>query len=148
MNWITKVIDSYAPFPNLHMKSNSWFASFDSLFDSFHKNAQSYPKYDLYQLNDKQSQIDVALAGWKREDISVEEHDGVLKISGVASTPPEEKTKKTVTKNISSRSFNLEFSLATYQKVTACKMVDGLLSVIVEIQEVKNNAKKIPILDK
>jgi molecular chaperone IbpA len=77
------------------------------------------------------------LAGFKREDISVEQEKNVLTIKG--SSESENETTY-IHKGIGARSFARTFSLSEFMEVAAVAMSDGILKVLV-IRNVPEEAK-------
>ena len=68
----------------------SLFVGFDSLFDELeriHSSARSndnYPPHNVVKIDEEKFLIELALAGFKKEDIQVEVKDGILKIKGLS----------------------------------------------------------------
>jgi len=89
-----------------------------------------YPPYNISQVEDNVYLIEIALAGVKREDISLQEDQGTLTVSY---TPAEkDENWNWLYKGIASRSFTQRFSLADNVKVKSAKMVNGLLTITLE----------------
>lgn len=87
----------------------------------------NYPPYNIEQLNDNEFLITLAVAGFKKKQIHIEESPNKLVISGES-----DKTDKETTylfKSIGSRNFKQSFRLSDYVKVTSAKLESGLLYV-------------------
>jgi molecular chaperone IbpA len=100
-------------------------------------NSTNYPPYNLAQVGEDSYMIELALAGFKREDISVEQEKNVLTIKG--SSEAEDETTY-IHKGIGARSFARTFSLSEFMEVAAVAMSDGILKVFI-IRNVPEEAK-------
>ena len=128
---------------------------FDDMFDQFENMLgngaltmqSNYPPYNIRKTGKDNYAIEVALAGFSKDDVEVEFEDKVL-------TVRTKKIEKTVEKNgdeiihkgISQRSFSKSFTIADDVKVGEAKLKDGLLTINCEkiIPEQKKK-KLIPI---
>ena len=110
----------------------SLFVGFDSLFDELeriHSSARSndnYPPHNVVKIDEEKFLIELALAGFKKEDIQVEVKDGILKIKGEMSNDERE----FVYKGISSRKFEKSFRLSEFCVIDGADFEDGILSLI------------------
>jgi molecular chaperone IbpA len=100
-------------------------------------NSTNYPPYNLAQVGEDSYMIELALAGFKREDISVEQEKNVLTIKG--SSEAEDETVY-IHKGIGARSFARTFSLSEFMEVAGVAMSDGILKVFI-IRNVPEEAK-------
>ena len=127
---------------------------FDSMFDQFESMLgnggmvqNNYPPYNIRKAGKDKYAIEVAVAGFNKDDVEVELEDNFL-------TVRTKKVDKTVEKNgdeiihkgISQRSFSRSFTIADDVKVNGAQLKDGLLTVTCEkiIPEQKKK-KLIPI---
>ena len=55
---------------------------FDRLFPPLHETTTNYPPYNLIQVSDTESRLELALAGFKKEQVNVYTQDGKLFIEG------------------------------------------------------------------
>ncbi|MFQ5508263.1 MAG: Hsp20 family protein [Leptospirillia bacterium] len=89
-----------------------------------------YPPYDVEVIGDDHYQITMAVAGFTREELSIDVHDRSLTVTG---KKPEEKGEhKYLHRGIARRGFVQKFQLADYVKVTGAGLADGLLTVTLE----------------
>lgn len=124
---------------------------FDKLFQLMEEiektniKSPTYPPYSIYKQTENVYIIDVAVSGFKKEDIAIETKNGSLTISGIYEKP--EKELHYLHRGISTRDFSHNFRLADNTVVKGAKITDGILSVILEnvIPEEKL-PRKIPIL--
>ena len=111
---------------------------FDNIFDHFsntleytHSQNQSYPPYNINKIDNLNWQIEMALAGFGKKDISVETANGQLKIQSV-DNESESKDDEVIHRGISKRKFTKSFTLADDVVVNAAELKDGMLLIDVE----------------
>ena len=124
----------------LDLFKDPFFIGWDRQFKDLEKvmhNSTNYPPYNLAQVGEDSYMIELALAGFKREDISVEQEKNVLTIKG--SSEAEDETTY-IHKGIGARSFARTFSLSEFMEVAAVAMSDGILKVFI-IRNVPEEAK-------
>ncbi len=131
----------------LDLFKDPFFIGWDRHFKDLEKvmhNSTNYPPYNLVEMGEDTYMIELALAGFKKEDISVEQEKNVLTIKGSS----EDDETKYIHKGIGARSFTRTFSLSEYMIVAGVTMENGVLRVLV-IREVPEEAKpkKFEILD-
>ncbi|URD61982.1 Hsp20 family protein [Sphingomonas sp. KRR8] len=102
---------------------------FDRLFDMLENNAASgngenYPPFDLIKVDDNKYRIEVAVAGFKREEIEITSHQNVLIVRGQKG---EEANANYIHRGIATRSFERRFALADHINVTGADLHDGML---------------------
>jgi molecular chaperone IbpA len=103
----------------------------------------SYPPYNIIK-DDNTYRIEIALAGFKKEDVDVVLAKNVLTISG--NTPKAEDDKNIAYRGIATRKFKRSFALSDNTEVKAAKMEDGML--VIEIEKVvpeEDQERKISI---
>jgi len=89
------------------------------------KGNTTYPPHNVIKDGEDSYGIELAVAGFSRDQITIETQDGLLKIVGEAQKDEREYTYK----GISTRSFTRQFTLAEYVEVTDASMKDGILSI-------------------
>ena len=99
------------------------FKRLDALADNPQRN---YPPYNLVKLDEEKQQLQVALAGFSKDEITVAVERKVLNISVNKST---EDTGEYVHKGISSRTFSRNWQLSDDTIVDEVTYNDGLLRV-------------------
>lgn len=102
---------------------------FDRLFDMLETNANSgngenYPPFDLIKVDENKYRIEVAVAGFKREEIEITSHQNVLIVKGQKG---EEANANYIHRGIATRSFERRFALADHINVTGADLHDGML---------------------
>ena len=103
---------------------------FDRLFDMMENNTgpsqDNYPPFDLIQLDENDYRIDLAVAGFKRDEIDITAQQNVLIVAG---KKQDEDESNFIHRGIATRSFERRFALADHIQVRAADLKDGLLSV-------------------
>ena len=87
----------------------------------------NYPPYNLIKLDDERQQLQLALAGFDKEDITVAVEKKVLNISVQKAT--DEESIDFVYKGISARTFSRNWQLSEDTIIDEVTFVNGLLSV-------------------
>lgn len=119
--------------------NDPFFIGFDKLTNRLanaHSNASGFPPYNVRKLEDDDNfMIELAVAGYNKESITIEEHEGTLTIKGERPDVDNEY----VHKGIAGRNFTRTFALGEYVNVTGAELKDGMLYVILkrEIPEEK-----------
>ena len=98
----------------------------------------NYPPYNLVKLDDEKQQLQLALAGFSREDIEVSVERKVLNINVQKS---DQEVGEYVHKGISSRTFSRNWQLSDETLVDEVTFVNGLLCVTLK-REVPEEARK------
>lgn len=115
---------------------HSNFIGFDHLWDEIARLSQgvdqSFPKHNVVKHNDTKYAIELALAGYRREDIVVELKEGILVVSG-ADTLGQDPEKEYLHKGISSKRFTKSFRLSEHVVVDGADFVDGLLVIDLKV---------------
>jgi len=98
----------------------------DRVFD-FQEAQSNYPPYNLIQLNNHESKLEIALAGFKKDELKVYTEFGKLYVEGKKEEP--ENNGEFVHKGLAQRSFQRVWTVSDDTKVGSVKFEDGLLSV-------------------
>ena len=87
----------------------------------------NYPPYNLIQLNNHESKLEIALAGFKKDELKVYTEFGKLHVQG---TKEESEVDGTfVHQGLAQRSFQRVWTVSDDTKVGSVEFVDGLLTV-------------------
>jgi len=119
----------------LDLFQDPFFVGFNRELERFRKvqtNSSGYPPYDIVKIDDDTYEIDIALAGFSKEDIDVTVDNGSLIIKGDKQSNTSDESTTTVYKGISSRKFTRIFALGEYMEVTNAELQDGLLTIKIE----------------
>ena len=99
----------------------------------------NYPPYNVINGSDGRTILEVALAGFSREDLKVESERNVLTVS--ANKAPPDKERKYSHKGISYRTFARNWQLGDDTKVDSVEFVDGLLTITL-VRELPDKQKR------
>ena len=118
-----------ADLPALMEKITKNSIGLDNYFDDFFKiqTPSNYPPYNLVQLNNHESRLEVALAGFKKDEVKVYTEFGKLHVEGIKE---EKETDVEYThRGLAQRSFTRTWQLSDDCEVRQVVFADGLLSV-------------------
>jgi molecular chaperone IbpA len=118
---MTFTLDKYMPY-------TIGFDSFFNSLDSITGDVKGYPHYNIKKLDDNKWSIELALAGFSKDDIEIEVKDNMMTINGELKSEDNEY----VYKGISSRKFSKSFTLAEFTECESATMENGILSIILE----------------
>ena len=116
----------------------------DGLFKQLVRTNQvnsSFPPYNIVEVAGG-TLVEVALAGYSKEDISVVVNEGVLSIEGAGK---EDDQTTHIHKGIATRKFKRSFRLGEYVEVKSADFSNGLLTVTLE--EIIPEEKKPKVID-
>ena len=104
---------------------------FDRLFDLLENSAagqsgENYPPFDLVKVDDNKYRIDLAVAGFKPDEVDITAQQNQLVVTGRKN---DEDGADYVHRGIATRSFERRFGLADHIQVTSADIKDGLLSI-------------------
>lgn len=112
------------------LRSTVGFDNLAALLDTIKSRSEleeSYPPYNIEKLEGESYRIEIAVAGFSKEDITVTAHQNRLIIAGrKAST---KKDRNFLYKGIAERSFEHAFNLADFVHVEEVLLEDGLLKI-------------------
>ena len=112
---------------------------FDRIFDnlqacrpSLYNNVTStgFPPYNIQKVGDYNFTIEMALAGFSKDDIEVEVADGTLSVRSDKKEEPDDEF--TYHRGISYRKFERKFTLADDLVVNGAKLENGMLTIDLE----------------
>lgn len=87
----------------------------------------SYPPYNVIKIDDDNYRLDLALAGFEKEDVDVSVKDGTLYIKG--EKLEDEVDQNFVYRGIATRKFTRSYALAEYMEVEDAEFSNGILSI-------------------
>ena len=101
----------------------------DNYFDDFFKiqTPSNYPPYNLVQLNNHESKLEVALAGFKKDEVKVYTEFGKLFVEGIKED--KEGDVEYTHRGLAQRSFKRSWTLSEDCEVRQVVFEDGLLSI-------------------
>jgi len=107
---------------------------FDRLFDMLENSSvgqaqENYPPFDLIKTGENDYCIQLAVAGFKPEEIDITAQQNVLIVSGRKSDESGEKDGDFIYRGIANRSFERRFALADHIQVRGADLKDGMLAI-------------------
>jgi len=129
---------------------------FDNMFDQFESllsdgglsTQSNYPPYNIRKTGKDKYAIEVAVAGFNKDDVEVEYEDNLLtvKTKKVDKAVEKDMDGEIIHRGISQRSFSRSFTIADDIKVEGAEIKDGLLTINCEkIVPEQKKRKLIPI---
>jgi molecular chaperone IbpA len=91
--------------------------------------AQSYPPYNIVKNNERDYAIEIAVAGFKKDEIDITAEANKLTVSGKVKAS---QTGEYLHKGIANRDFSHDFTLAETVIVRSADIEDGLLIIRLE----------------
>ena len=115
---------------------------FDNIFDHFENMFDgdvmtipqvNYPPYNIVRTGDNTYDIELALAGFSKDDINVEYENNVLTVKSIKKADEkDEQSSGVIHRGISKRMFTKSFTVADDVEVKGAELKDGLLKVSLE----------------
>jgi molecular chaperone IbpA len=112
------------------------FEHFERMFndDFFNVPTVNYPPYNIVKTGANTYNVEVALAGFSRDDVSVEFAEGILTIKSKDKTASDKQDTDgdIIHKGISKRYFSKSFTVSDDVEIKGAELKDGLLTVSME----------------
>ena len=134
--------------PNLTPFNNPFLVGFDELEQMLlrvAKGADSFPPYNVEQLDATTFEITMAVAGYSEEDLDIMQEDNQLVIRGRQEHDP---NRHYLHQGIAARSFIKSFVLADGMQIKGAVLENGLLIITLQKPQKNPNIKKIAITKK
>ena len=116
-------------FDNLFDHFENFFDEYDNVRSSLTGN---FPFYNIVKKENNKFDIEVALAGYDKKDITVEYADSILTIKSVKETKSDEKKDGVIHQGIAKRTFSKVFTVADDVEIRGAQLKNGLLKVSLE----------------
>ena len=125
---------------------------FDDMFDQFENMLgnggltmqSNYPPYNIRKTGKDNYSIEVALAGFNKNDVEVEFEDNLLTVRTKQISKSENNSDGEILhKGISQRQFARSFTIADDVKVNSAQLKDGLLTIACERIVPEHKKKKL-----
>ena len=117
---------------------------FDKLVDYGNTNYETggFPPYNIRKTDDLKHVIEIALAGFSKDEIEVILTDGVLEIksSDLPTTTKQYDSDVLIHKGIAKRAFTRKFTLADDIEIKDAKLINGLL--LIDLEQIVPEHKK------
>ena len=111
---------------------------FDSLFDELENYKPiNYPPYNISKIKDGEYKVEMAVAGFTKQDITVTVKENILAVKG----KKEKSESDFLYKGIGERSFSQNFRLAEFMYIDKAELKDGILRIALK-QELPEEKKE------
>ena len=112
---------------------DSIFEEFDRMLESTERYNSNYPPYNIHRLNDTDYKIEIALAGYSKDDIELELKENTLTVRNKTKEKViNENGNGVIHKGISTRHFERSFTISEDIKVKNAELKNGLLNIDLE----------------
>lgn len=115
---------------------DKFFVGFDDQFnriakmhDEITKNIPNYPPYNIYKTDENKYTVELAVAGFGKQDIEIEFDNDKLIIKGKAS---DDTNNNFLYKGIATRAFTRTFALDDQMVVQNASLLNGMLRIALE----------------
>ena len=98
------------------------------VFD-LHETTTNYPPYNLIEVSNVESLLEIALAGFKKKEVNVYTQDGKLFVEG-NQQEDKESSQNYVHRGLAQRSFTRTWSLSDETEVRSVEFENGLLTIV------------------
>ena len=117
---------------------------FDNVFDHFERmmddgwhtlpTASNFPPYNIVKTGNNTYDVELAVAGFGKDDIEVQYEDNILTVKSKKSDKTEQKDEdgNMIHRGISKRFFSKSFTIADDMEIKGAELKDGLLKVSME----------------
>ncbi len=89
--------------------------------------ASGYPPYNIERTDENAYRIEIAVAGFKPEELTIEAKESVLTVQGRKAANDE--TRRFLHRGLAERNFERRFQLAPHVWVVDAQLTDGLLAI-------------------
>ena len=125
---------------------DSIFEEFDRMLESPERYNSNYPPYNIRKLSDNDYKIEVALAGYSKDDIELELKDNTLTIRNKTKEKViNDESNGVIHKGISTRQFERSFTISEDIKVKNAELKNGLLNI--DLERIIPDEKKPRLID-
>jgi molecular chaperone IbpA len=121
---------SFSPFTKNSVGFDEIFPRLTSMVENLSK-IPTYPPYNIKKIDENKYVIEMAVAGFARQDIEITIDDGILTIKGQINNAEEDKSNY-IFKGIADRVFTRKFTLADTVVVKNADMLNGMLKIWLE----------------
>jgi len=113
-------------FDNIFDHFESFFDEYDNVRSSLTAN---FPFYNIVKKENNKFDIEIALAGYDKKDISVEYADNLLHIKSIKETKSDQEKDGVIHQGIAKRYFSKTFTIADDVEIEGAELKNGLLKV-------------------
>jgi molecular chaperone IbpA len=140
-----------SPLSSLLSDGEKWMVGFDDVFnnlvekweegfDGFHE----YPASNIKRIDDSHYRIEISLAGFHRNELSVDREGDTLVVMGSKSEETAKEQEDYLQRGIKAKSFRQSFQLTEHDQVLDAALKDGILEINIK-RESNGSRKKLGI---
>jgi molecular chaperone IbpA len=136
----------FKDFDRFYVGFDDHVAKMAQVHKEFVKNIPGYPPYNIRKVDENKYQIEMAVAGFGKQDIDIELADSKLIIKGSAQSDTDDTDY--MFKGIGTRAFTRTFAIDDQVEVQSAELVNGMLKVFLEkLVPEEKKPKKVKIKD-
>tara|TARA_B100000427_G_scaffold303295_1_gene287734 strand:+ start:313 stop:756 length:444 start_codon:yes stop_codon:yes gene_type:complete len=127
---------------------DSMFEEFDRMLESTERYNSNYPPYNIHKLSETDYKIEIALAGYSKDDIELELKENTLTVRNKAKEKIINENGNgngVIHKGISTRQFERSFTISEDIKVKNAELKNGLLNI--DLERIIPEEKKSRLID-
>ena len=132
MNKLTTLPSIFQDFGKFGVGFDEVFDKMSQLHDDFAKNIPNYPPYNIKKTDENTYVIEMAVAGFGKQDIEINVAGDTLEIKGNASSEQEDENSIFYHQGLAMRPFTRNFKLNDQVEVKNAEMLNGMLKVALE----------------
>lgn len=129
MTTLPSIFNNFKDFDKFFVGFDDQYNRMAKLHDDLTKNIPNYPPYNIKKTGDNTYAIELAVAGFGKQDIEIELADGKLIVKGNLSDNSDENF---LFKGIANRAFTRMFALDDQIEVQDAEMFNGMLRIFLE----------------
>ena len=114
-------------FDRLFNQLNQVAVGFGPLFRDFQITTTNYPPHNIITISDNEFHLELALAGFKKSEVVIQEDGGMLTITADKDKTVDEQSYQY--RGIAKRSFSKSFRIAESFEINEATMEDGILTI-------------------
>ena len=114
------------------------FVGFDRLHNELTRRAETsplsnYPRYNLVAIGEDAYRIEMALPGWKKDNIDIKQHKNKLTVEGNEKQELDSDKERYIHKGLSGKTFSRIFTLGDWVEVSDAGFKNGLLVINLQV---------------
>ena len=122
--------DMFKDYDKFFVGFEDQFNRIAKMHDDLTKNIPNYPPYNIKKTGDNTYVIELAVAGFAKQDIEIELADGKMIIKG--NVQSQENENDFLWKGIATRNFTRAFALEDQIEVKDAELLNGMLKIVLE----------------
>ena len=120
-------LDIFGQFRPFAIGFDRYFEDLDRLSNLSQPN---YPPYNVVKVDDENFIVELAVAGFSKDELSIEVKDRTLMITGEHVS----KGRDFIHRGISTKKFKRTFRLSEYVQVNGATLKDGILAIVLKLE--------------